>query len=1258
MRAKHPILSCFPRFQKPFNEDGLPWKSSTSDTGLEVANGSVGCASMASTSNVYSQTTDTSSEGQVGVFSTPTFGGFSESESSSEFSSTSSQGATTGVESDCDSVASLLSDESRSSEEDAGSGSETLVEIAQSGLHYTTTSKGVSVRKPVCQLDNDPDLKKIVEKNFHFVKVGGKLRLYPKQTRRRDDDGFSSQPDGNRRDDSDSSWHSVESKRLKSLSSQASLKEFINASDATRIQSGLPKGEWTEKEYETLGRLSTFFAMKRMESEECKKMWLRFDKVSKKKHNSVMLVNYILAAIQNGLAAKPEVSDAEVEWLRLSLEEIVPGITTHLVTVKRFLESLQECEKEPKEPLNQSKPHKTKGGQKKKGFERRRLEEWEGDLNQIGFRRRPQGQLKEVNESDDEVSPTQSSSGGESRGENSSHIENQTHDGVHVDEANNESVLLIKLKEWYEKRKSNKSEMKELLPPVFRVRDGDLYVVAHLFEQDIGMLSDREHVESPFIYSMELFKKIKVRNKAALRPYHEIDKDFPKQPLLINATQLVELAGRRWAGRPDDEAKRSLLSHGFENPYSLPFLAKLNLPRKSAIRILDIVLGDSSDAKVWMPEPIITAGTNFKAIGGLRRARIFVRPGYERTVRAYSLLNMYVDHFIPWITQDTLEQAVDKRLTCQFNLANFERFRVRIEEVVKTLQFGSGLDDVRPNDFVHYAKQAIRRKHLTEGQGCEWMAAADFIKQNLEDGNEAMLLDFLEFCLRCQMGIFIKDEEYAKWGTTLRFIVNPLAFVKVFFGTAFRDVEERLYFDDRSPLKKHLIKGLPMGAVKAKIMHLKPKRGQKYAETDYSAFEGSQSKESLDVEYRVYLSHCSEQSLRYKIINLVRLCNESDIVLTNKYFKVDNIPMRWSGMPNTACGNALMNYINLVACCGLDPNDEWYIEGDDGILVVDIEKAAHMMENSLYPLTLQLADSWNELSFCGHHYDLEGNREISRDELVRKVCTYFSPNPIGRRKAWELLWMRFLSLQISYPANPYLDELIDEANREYSDVRNLGVRQKTVDQWYRENWWRFENRGEDIDMPRDMTIIPKFHDIYLRCIQKADQRGEVLTPKKQVGYLNYALQNGCVENSHLSVNISNCLLSFLDGTNRIFHRLKGESKRSMFFKLVSRSKPLCVTDRDEQRLDYHDFLVDKLNQSKWYRKMSRTLGWNWLCYSKRQSLFSERLEYSSEREESYTAAYNHEMNKYLSMTNTARKWLDSHGRVDGRLSYDVEVRRA
>lgn len=1094
--------------------------------------------------------------------------------------------------------------------------------LIDNGKKISFKTKNVTMSMPVDKALEDDRFKDALTKNFKIIKMKKGIRLIPKQDRRR---SISSESEGSGDDDSDSSWQRVEHKKLKSLPAKASLQEFLNASDAQRVQSKLPKDKWTKDEITMISSLSTFFAQERLESEESKNRWRVFDKRSKKFHNSYDLARYYLSVAEGKFDRYFD--EARLLWIHDVMDASLPGCTDHLYSIRTFLERLQEPDPTSPEPKSHPKNRKAKGG-KAAGFELHRRKEWEGPLD-------PEESSEDEETDDRRRRKTDKSDKGKQE---------------------EEPPLFVKLlREWYNSRLGEKQSLSELLPERFRVRKGDLFVVATLFEQEITNLSDREHQSSPFIYSMELFKKEKIRNKVALRPYHEIDPEFPRRPLLINATQLVELAGRRWAGRPDLEAKRSLLSHGFENPFSLPFLAKLNLPRNSVVKILDVVLGDDADCKVWLPEPIITGSTNFKAVGGFRRARIFVRPGYEKKIRAYSLLNMYCDHFVPWITKDTLEQAVDKRLTCCFSQENWNKFQDKIIEVAKTLNFGDPLDEVQPNDFVRYAKEAVRRKNLTEGQGCEWLAAADYIKQSLEDGKQDQLLDLLEYCLRVQMGIFIKDEEYAKWGTTLRFIVNPVAFVKVFFGTAFRDVEERLYFDDRSVLKKHLIKGLREDQVKTKIMGLKPGPDEKIAETDYSAFEGSQSAESLDVEYRVYLGHCQPASLRYKIINLVRRCNESDISLSNKYFRVHDIPMRWSGMPNTACGNVLMNYVNLVACCGVDPTKTWFIEGDDGILIVNLAIAETMMANSLYPLTLQLANNWNELSFCGHHYDLEGIRHISRDEILRKVCTYFSPNPIGRRKAWELLWMRFLSLQISYPGNPYLNELIDEANREYSDVRQMGIRRKTIDQWYRDNWWRFENRGHNIDLPGDTTKIPKFHETYLRCIKKADQRGEVLTMKKKVSLLNYSLHQACCDESRMPINCSNFLLSVADGLNRLCHRVRGEHPSSGFYHIEGREKPRSVIDKEEARENYHDHLVDRLNQSSWYRKLVCSTGWRWLCPSQRQSLFLDRLEYSGELDAVYTAAYNHEMRKYQVMTRTARKWLESHGRVVGYEPFDVEI---
>lgn len=790
------------------------------------------------------------------------------------------------------------------------------------------------------------------------------------------------------------------------------------------------------------------------------------------------------------------------------------------------------------------------------------------------------------------------------------------------------------------------TEPDQPLPKYLRFKQGDKVVIATLHSNSESPVSDHAIKTQEATYLLEPYTLYKKK----MIPWHDLDPDFPSRPFEINAAQLVDLAGRRWAGREDLEQKRSLLAHGYENCYHTNFVDKLNLMRDNFIRVLDVVLGDKTKGKVFEPEEIPCVNSTYSMVTEHKHAKIWVKPGFERRKRAFTLLNMNVDHYIFPLTSDELRKGIVKRTSCCQNEAAWKEHLNDIIRVCQSLMFDKeSVEDVKPGDFLNFAREMISRKGLSEGESMPLFAAAKYAEFLLEtDGSNERILSMLTYCLERETKVFVKDEEYEKTDTALRFIVSPHAFVKVVFGTVFRPVEEKLYFDDKSPLKKHLIKGKTQEEVRQMLTSMPKKENEVYCEVDAKAFESSQNERTLRWEYRIYSSFYKPDSLAYAIIQRVKKSNCRPGWMYNKFFRILRNAMRLSGLNTTACGNALWNYINLVAVCGVDPDSVFYLEGDDGILVLAVTVALCMTEKSLFPLTFLMADKWSDLSFCGHHYDSDGRRVISRESLVRKLCTYFSSNPINRRKAYELLYLRLLSFQISYPDNPYLDDLIDEVNAEYSDVRSAGVRLKTVRQWYKENWWRFENRIGELKLPADTSFVPNFHKLYDSLLQKVDQCGEILLPKEQVQLVNYCLSE-CY--SSKASNIGNFCLSILASSHKFWRRLRGHRSRLPENCLAGRPLPPSTSPdfKEERRARYHDRQIDYLNQFSWFRKLSSKLGWSVLKYTDR-ALVGPTNDYFPDTDFELvlcTRAFNHEWNKLMRLDELAINGPLGPGRAKG-----------
>lgn len=721
------------------------------------------------------------------------------------------------------------------------------------------------------------------------------------------------------------------------------------------------------------------------------------------------------------------------------------------------------------------------------------------------------------------------------------------------------------------------------LPRRLYFERGNDVVIGTLSKVEEKCLDPRKKVVDVYdTYYLERFR----RKGDKLHPVYDEFQTTKATPIEINAAMLVSIAGKRWQAR-DLLGKQSLLCEGSESVYANLYEGKLNLSKAYVVETLDIVFADDGAAVAYIPEYIRCNESTFSK-ETTNCGKIICDDDVNIDQRAVSLLDLpWLSHHIFPVTKKELTKTAWKRLLKGFIHENYQRLKARFQEEAQRFKNIGGkiFSDENGYDFRAYAADCISRKCLPEVNSAEWMAAADQATDLLEeDPSGVKLLRVLFYVLRKQTHVFIKDEEYDKDDTTLRLIVAPHVFAKVVFGTVFRPVEEIIYFHDESPLHGHLIKGKTQEEIKQMIMDLsadddgnEPEEELDkpvYAELDHSAFESSQAKESLDLEYQIYESYYEPGSIGRRILNVVHAVNITRGNMTNKFFTVLRDAMRWSGLNNTACGNAMMTAINLVVATGLSWLAKFLVEGDDIIVWMTRRILQLLLANSIYPLTYEYSDRWSDLSFCGNHYDADGHRIMpDNDTFCRKITTYFTRQPVSRHKAYELLYLRLMSAQLQYGAQPLMDVLIDEVNIQYSDVRHLGVRRKTIQQWYAENWYLCQNKLKHFKLPSDTTKVPNFHSIYDRVVQLSLEKGEVLRGRELAEIASYAVE------CSVQGPVSKWKKWFATGALKlVFGLARKRSGRKTFVDANSWI--------EEKRVSIVDYAASR----SWYRKLARWAG--------------------------------------------------------------------
>lgn len=489
-----------------------------------------------------------------------------------------------------------------------------------------------------------------------------------------------------------------------------------------------------------------------------------------------------------------------------------------------------------------------------------------------------------------------------------------------------------------------------------------------------------------------------------------------------------------------------------------------------------------------------TTSSTFDASGNKMVKRLLMPdPNYRKDERAFQLLPLddtRMAALFP-ICREELEKMMAKRLTSRFKAENWIANPPADSPWYQL--YGTNSWEAEPISgpegvtgfFRAYAEKVIAVKTtLTGPEKKQWRDTADKIDLMSPDD----ILAKLRHYIRQETHGFIKNELYGKDSTTLRLIISPALFVKIVFGAVVKRVEERLYSNDPSiPLTGHHIKHMALCNAEETFTSWQRNDEGKYFETDYSAYESSQNGEALAKEFELLKSYYVPDGLADSILNTVLSEMLSGrVVARNKNFRIQLPVMRWSGMPDTACGNLLMNYYNLVVNCGLDPNGDFLLEGDDGIMWGPQGLGAELSQRSAFPLTLDSSEDYSALSFCGLHYC--GNAHLPADEnlAVARLLTYFGPSELSVQKRYELLYMRLVSYQLLYPKWPALDLIIQQAERYYHDVAKKEISEATIRRWFADQgWWMNQMLG---DFSIDDIVKPGTNYAFVHlCCETLDQ---------------------------------------------------------------------------------------------------------------------------------------------------------------------------
>lgn len=533
--------------------------------------------------------------------------------------------------------------------------------------------------------------------------------------------------------------------------------------------------------------------------------------------------------------------------------------------------------------------------------------------------------------------------------------------------------------------------------------------------------------------------------------------------VFVSDAMLQRAASRNWAMCNNDVRTAFFSQLGDSNYPRLQVMGVSSDTRLQRV-VLDYILGGSELPKI-SDLPYRMDDCRYSVDGGVvTQARIRIKEDRGDQVRAYQIVGDQMEGILFDKSTENLNLMALKRLTSRFSTTNWANRKA--PQWITNL-YGQEHLEIGNGAFSDYARQHCQQAGLSAKETEQWLSRARQLDQYLSQGDDQAILKALNEGLG-NMRCFIKDELYDKANTTLRLIVSPPLDVKIIFGTVFKPIETELYSSTvagkENPLFGHHFKHCTFDEVATILESIPLNDDQVFFETDYSAYESSQGVESLSLEYSIYATYYKRNTLPHKIVTAVAAANvQSKTKLTNRDFSVELPPMRWSGMPNTACGNLLMNFINLTTVCGLNPSNTFYCEGDDTIGVINRDWVDLLTNKSAYPVTIDTADRYSDLHFCGHHGERGAESPANEQMAFAKLLTYFAKTPLSLQKQYELLYLRSFSYQLLYPQWPGIKKVLGLAAAKFMGKVKPMVSQQTYRTWVKNNWWWLKSKfGSDV----------------------------------------------------------------------------------------------------------------------------------------------------------------------------------------------------
>jgi hypothetical protein len=206
---------------------------------------------------------------------------------------------------------------------------------------------------------------------------------------------------------------------------------------------------------------------------------------------------------------------------------------------------------------------------------------------------------------------------------------------------------------------------------------------------------------------------------------------------------------------------------------------------------------------------------------------------------------------------------------------------------------------------------------------------------------------------------FVKSEFYPTWKHA-RLINSRNDMFKAWSGPFFKAIENELY--------KHpaFIKHTPVPDRPAKIAALK-KAGRRFFATDFTAYESHFEPDFMrDCECQLYRHLLGEGPDTEFLIAVITGQNE---LRTRTGLKAKLKGRRMSGEMNTSAGNGFSNKMLLLFNAAengvYEPDIEFYVEGDDGIISTPVELVESIYTRLGFTIKLQEIDDPCKASFCG-----------------------------------------------------------------------------------------------------------------------------------------------------------------------------------------------------------------------------------------------------------------------------------------------------